>query len=265
VTSELNDHLTSRYLQLMGILRWAIELGRVDIFVEVSQLSQFQALPRQGHLEAAYHIFAYLKHHETSRLAFDPKMPKVNDAAFNTDADWQDFYGDVREELPPKMPTPLGKPVCISCFVDANHAGNVITRRSHTGILIYVQNAPIIWFSKRQNTVESSSFGSEFVALRIAKEMLVALRYKIRMFGVPIDGPCNVFCDNSGVVKNASIPESTLMKKHNAINYHAIREAVAARIIRVGKEDGLTNLADLFTKVLPSDRRKALLEHILYS
>jgi hypothetical protein len=53
----LNDYLTSRYLQLMGILRWAIELGRVDIFVEVSQLSQFQALPRQGHLEAAYHIF----------------------------------------------------------------------------------------------------------------------------------------------------------------------------------------------------------------
>ena len=265
VTPELNDHLTSRYLQLMGILRWAIELGRVDMFVEVSQLSQFQALPRQGHLEAAYHIFAYLKHHETSRLAFDPKMPNVNEAAFNTNADWRDFYGDVREELPPKMPRPLGKPVCISCFVDANHAGNVITRRSHTGILIYVQNAPIIWFSKRQNTVESSSFGSEFVALRIAKEMLVALRYKLRMFGVPLEGPCNVFCDNSGVVKNTSIPESTLMKKHNAINYHAIREAVAAGIIRVGKEDGLTNLADLFTKILPSDRRKALLEYILYS
>jgi hypothetical protein len=265
VTPELNDHLTSRYLQLMGILRWVIELGRVDMFVEVSQLSQFQALPRQGHLEAAYHIFAYLKHHETSRLAFDPKMPNVNEAAFNTNADWRDFYGDVREELPPKMPRPLGKPVCISCFVDANHAGNVITRRSHTGILIYVQNAPIIWFSKRQNTVESSSFGSEFVALRIAKEMLVALRYKLRMFGVPLEGPCNVFCDNSGVVKNTSIPESTLMKKHNAINYHAIREAVAAGIIRVGKEDGLTNLADLFTKILTSDRRKALLEYILYS
>jgi hypothetical protein len=96
VTPEVNDHLTSRYLQLMGILRWAIELGRVDMFVEVSQLSQFQALPaRQGHLEAAYHIFAYLKHYETSRLAFDPKMPIVNEKAFNTDADWRDFYGDV--------------------------------------------------------------------------------------------------------------------------------------------------------------------------
>jgi hypothetical protein len=98
VTAELNDHRTSRYVQLMGILRWAIELGRVDLFMEISQLSQFQALPRQGNLEAAYHIFAYLKHHETSRLAFDPRTPNVNQAPFNTDADWRDFYGNVCEE-----------------------------------------------------------------------------------------------------------------------------------------------------------------------
>ena len=163
------------------------------------------------------------------------------------------------------MPEPKGKCVSISCFVDANHAGNVITRRSHTGILIYVQNAPIIWFSKRQNTVESSSFGSEFVALRAAKEMLVALRYKLRMFGVPIDGPANIFCDNNGVVKNTTIPESMLAKKHhNAINYHMVREVVAAKIIRVGKEDGMTNLADLLTKVLTADRRRAFCRHIMY-
>ena len=155
--------------------------------------------------------------------------------------------------------------MCISCVVDDNHAGNVITHRSHTGILIYVQKAPIIWFSKRQNTVESSSFGSEFVVLRIAKDLLVALRYKLRMFGIPaIDGPANVFCDNNGVVKNASIPQSTLVKKHYAINYHVIREAVAAKIIRVGKEDGMTNLADPFTKVLMADRRRALCRHIMY-
>jgi hypothetical protein len=162
------------------------------------------------------------------------------------------------------MPEPRGQPVVVSCFVDANHAGNVIARRSHTGILIYVQNAPIIWFSKRHNTVESSSFGSEFVALRAAKDMVVALRYKVRMFGVPIDGPANVFCDNNGVVKNTTVPESMLAKKHNAINYHAIREAVAARILRVGKEDGMTNLADLFTIMLTADRRCALCKHILY-
>jgi hypothetical protein len=61
------------------------------------------------------------------------------------------------------------------------------------------------------------------------------------MFGVPIEGLANVFCDNHGVVKNVSIPELTLMKKHNAINYHVVQEAVAAGILRVGKEDRETN------------------------
>ena len=195
---------------------------------------------------------------------FDPKTPNIDERVFNADADWRNLYGDVAEELPPNMPEAKGKPVMISCFVDANHAGNMMTRQSHTGILVYVQNAPIIWFSKRQNTVEASSFGSEFITLRAAKEMIVALCYKLRMFGVAIDGPANVFCDNNGVVKNTTIPASMLAKKHNVINYHAIREAVAAKILRVGKEDGMTNLADLFTKVLTADRRRALCKHIMH-
>jgi hypothetical protein len=115
-----------------------------------------------------------------------------------------------------------------------------------------MQTAPIIWFSKRQDMVEASSFGSEFVALRTAKDMLVALQYKLRMFGMPIDGPANEYCDNNDIVNNTTILESMLVKIHNAINYHVSREAVAARILRVCKEDGMTNLADLFTKVLDS-------------
>ena len=162
------------------------------------------------------------------------------------------------------MPTPLGKPVSITCFVDSNHAGNVVTRRSHTGILIFVQNAPMIWFSKKQNTVESSSFGSEFVALRTARDLIVGLRYKLRMFGVPLAGPANVLCDNAAVVKNTSIPQSVLTKRHNAINYHIVRESAAAGILRVGKEDGDTNLADAFTKILGNTRRGSLFSKILY-
>jgi hypothetical protein len=68
--------------------------------------------------------------------------------------------------LPPNMPELRGHPVTMSASGDANHAGNVITRRSHSGMFIFVQNAPIIWFSKRQNTVEAATFGSKFVALR---------------------------------------------------------------------------------------------------
>jgi hypothetical protein len=198
---------------------------------------------------------------------FDPKTTTLDEKAFAAVGinEWKEFYGDVAEELPARMPEPRGNAVDITCFVDANHAGNVVTRRSHTGILIFVQNAPILWFSKKQNTVESSSFGSEFVALRIAKEMIVALRYKLRMFGVPIRGPASILCDNQGVVKNASVPESALSKRHNAINYHTVREAVAAGIIRVGKEDGNTNLADVFTKCLERGRRYDLFSHIGYS
>ena len=84
------------------------------------------------------------------------------------------------------------------------------------------------------------------------------------MFGILIDGPANVFCDNRGVVRNASIPESTLMKKHNAINYHAVQEAAAAGIIRVGKEDGETNVADLLMKVLSGEKHWNICWHIMW-
>ena len=263
-TDECDEEGASRYSQLIGVLRWAVELGRIDIYTEVSLLSQHLALPRVGHLEAVYHIFAYLNKHEKSSIIFDPTDP-IPITPTKAKPDWSSFYEDLDEELPPRMPEPLGNPVNIHVFVDANHAGNVVTRRSHTGILVFVQNSPVLWVSRRQNTVETSTFGSEFVALRNARDVIIALRYKLRMFGVPLEGPAQVYCDNQGVVKNTSIPESVLSKKHNAINYHAVREAAAAGVLEVHKEDTQTNLADLFTKVLPADRRRDLLGSILYN
>ena len=87
-----------------------------------------------------------------------------------------------------------------------------------------MQNNLIIWFSKRQSTVKAATFGSEFVVLRICKEFFVALCYKLRMFGVPLERPADVFCDNRGVVMNASKPESNLHKKRHSINYHAVSD-----------------------------------------
>ncbi|KAI2499224.1 Reverse transcriptase (RNA-dependent DNA polymerase) [Fragilaria crotonensis] len=264
MSDECDDDEAARFSQLIGVLRWAVELGRIDIYTEVALLLQHLALPRVGHLEAVYHIFAYLSKHEKSSIIFDPTDPLPHTIT-NAKPDWTPFYSDAEELLPPKMPEPLGHPVNIYTFVDANHAGNVVTRRSHTGILLFVQNSPILWLSRRQNTVETSTFGSEFVASRTARDMIIAMRYKLRMFGVPLEGPAQVFCDNQGVVKNASVPESVLTKKHNAVNYHAVREAAAAGVMEVHKEDTATKLADLLTKVLPSDRRRELLGTILYN
>jgi hypothetical protein len=263
VTPVLQGNHISLYQGYIGVLRWACELGRVDILTEVSMLSSHNAMPREGHLEAVYHIFAYLRNHENSTMVFDDAEPNSDERRFK-DVNWSDFYGDVQEAIPPNAPQPRGKSLKMTCFVDADHAGNLATRRSQTGVLIFLNKAPIVWYSKRQNTVETSTFGSEFVALKVATEMIEGLRYKLRMFGIPIEGSTDVFCDNQSVVTNSSVPESMLSKKHNAICYHRVREACAAGTIRVAKEDTETNLADLFSKPLPTPRRKYLLGYIVY-
>jgi hypothetical protein len=88
----------------------------------------------------------------------------------------------------------------------------------------------------------------EFIALKTAVELIEALCYKLRMFGIPIAGLANVYCDNDSVVNNTTKPESTLKKKHNAIAYHHVREAVATKTVRIAWKDGKTNLADILTK-----------------
>jgi len=137
-------------------------------------------------------------------------------------------------------------------FCDASHATDLITRRSTTGIIIFAQGTPVLWYSKRQNTIETSTFGSEFVALNIATEMVEGFRYRLRMMGAPIQGPVTTFCDDDSVVKNVTNPASTLTKKHNAIAYHKVRESVAAEIQRIAFEPGKYNLSDMLRMKLPS-------------
>ena len=96
--------------------------------------------------------------------------------------------------------------------------------------------------------------------MKTAIEMIEALRYKLRMFGVPINVPANIFCDNQAVYSNTVEPESTLKKRHHSIAYHRCREAVAAGTVRIAKQGTEKNLADIFTKILPPDRRRFLLE-----
>lgn len=262
--TPLLDSKRANYFQgLIGVLRWICELGRIDILVDVAMMSRFLAAPRKGHLEQVLHIFAYLKRYDKSSMVFDDTMPVYDESRFSK-CDWSENYPGAKEVIPPNAPAPRGKEVSTTCFVDADHAGCRVTRRSHTGIIIFLNKAPILWYSKRQNTVESSTFGSEFIAAKIAVEMVEGLRYKLRMMGIPLDGPTNFFCDNNSVVQNVSRPESVLKKKHCAIAYHRVREAQAAEIIRVAHEDGNSNIADIATKCLPGPRLRELIQYILW-
>jgi hypothetical protein len=262
-TPELDAKRANYFQGLIGVLRWTIELGRIAIMVAVSMLSRYLASPREGHLEEAIHIFAYLKAHNRSSIVMDDSSPVFDESRF-VQCDWSEYYPGACEPEPPRAPELRGNPVTTTCFVDADHAGCQETRRSHTGVILFLQRAPISWYSKRQNTVESSTFGSEFVAMKTAIEQVEALGYKLRMMGIPIEGATNVFCDNEAVFKNASKPESTLKKKHNAIAYHRTREAIAAGIARLAWEDGRFNIADILTKLMAGPKLKALVGNVLY-
>jgi len=143
-------------------------------------------MPRKGHLDAVWHVFAYLKRHDKSKMVFDSRSPafsvKTNELPR---PDWLDFYKDVKEQVPHDAPEPRGQAVELTAFVGSDHEGDTVTRRSRTGIFLFIQNAPIVWFSKKETSIETSSFRSEFSAMKTAVEMMEGLRYKLRMMGVP--------------------------------------------------------------------------------
>ena len=246
-TQLLNPDNHSRYRMLIGCAQWAITLGRLDIMFAVQTMARFSASPQQAHMDRMLRLFGYLKYHPELGILIDPspiKLPMLQDIKVN----WEEQYPCSGEELPPSMPTPKGNPVQLTVYVDADHAHDRLTRRSVTGYIIFINNTPVKWYSKRQNTVETSTYGAELVALRIAVEGIIEFRYKLRMMGIYMEGPSQVLCDNKSVVLNTTLPSSTLKKKHNAIAYHRVRETVAAKVIKVNHIDGKTNLADILTK-----------------
>ena len=265
---ELCPKDAAYFQSLIGILRWIVELGRVDICLEVSMLSSHLALPRQGHLEQLFHVFAYLKKYHNSEMVFDPSDPVIDESIFAR-RDWTstEFGLDTKEDLPPRMPEARGQGFTIRAFVDADHAGDSITRRSRTGFIVYLNMAPVYWMSKKQTSVETSSFGSEFIAMKQCTEYLRGLRYKLRMLGIPCDGPSYVFGDNQSVLANTSIPDSTLKKKSQSIAYHFVREGCARDEWRTAYVNTHDNPADLLTKPLPHGTKrtnfvKMILQHI---
>ena len=110
VAEELSPSDASYYQSLIGILWWIVELGCVDVCLEVSMMSSHLALPRKGHMEQIMQIFGYLKKYHNAELVFDPSDPTINEQDFER-RDWTSSeFGHVegKEQLPPNMPEPRG-------------------------------------------------------------------------------------------------------------------------------------------------------------
>ena len=156
----LNGEEVSKFRMLTGSAQWAITLGRIDALYSVTIMSRFNNAPREGHLTAMKRVFGYLKGHLKGKIVYDTRELKVNDAVF-LDVDktnWIRHYGeDAEEELPKDMPELLMKEAKITVFFDASFGSDLVTRRSVTGIILFINSTPVKWVCKRQNTVETST------------------------------------------------------------------------------------------------------------
>ena len=196
---------------LIGCAQWAVTIGRFDIQYATNTLARYSSYPRLGHLKRVIRLFGYLKHHSKYRIEFDNDEPNYSGLNF-IKHDWTFRYPYANEDVPDDMPRPKTDKVFITCYVDASHASDLVTRRSVTGIILCVNKTVIKTYSKRQNTVETSTYGAELVAARIAVEMIVDFRYRLRMMGFKVTKPAVLLVDNEAVVTHCTLPSSTLKK-----------------------------------------------------
>ena len=102
------------------------------------------------------------------------------------------------------------------------------------------------------------------MASRIATELILEVRFMLRSLGVDLDGPTLMLGDTMSVVLNTSVPLSVLKKKHNAIAYHRVREAIAAKALRFAYGKSEENVGDILTKPLSNESFQYLVRRLLF-
>ena len=248
-SDELDMDGIKKYQSLIGALQWVITLGRFDIATAVMTLSSFRANPRTGHLDRAKRIYGYLSKMKHGAIRFRVGEPDYSGIHIQ-EYDWETtVYGEVEEIIPYDCPIAKGHPVVITTYVDANLCHDMLTGRAVTGVLHLANQTILDYYTKKQPTVESATYGSEFMAGRTATEQIMDLRTTMRYLGVHVKGATYMFGDNQTVVNSCSMPKARLHKRHVIISFHRIREAVAAKVLHFIHMPGANNPADVLSKL----------------
>ena len=217
---ELDLDDIKKYQSMIGALQWAVQLGRLDITTAIMTMSGFRANPRKGHLDRCKCIYGYLLKMKHATIRIRTNLPDYSDLP-QQEYKWdRSIYAGAEELLPENAPPILGKPIHMTTYFDANLYHDMTTGRSVTGILHFLNQTAIDWYSKKQGTVETATYGSEFVAGRTATEQIIDLRITLRYLGVQVLGPTIMFGDNKSVVDSSTIPHSRLHKRHTALSFH---------------------------------------------
>ena len=148
------------------------------------------------------------------------------------------------------MPKSRGLGMIVSAYLDSYHTGDTVTRRSRTGFLVYCNSALVYWMSKKQSSIETSSFGSYFCAMKVCTEYLRGLQFKLRMMGIGCYCPSFIYGDNQSVLSNTTMPHPMLKKKSNYIAYHFVCEGTARDEWKITYISTHENHSDMLTKPL---------------
>ena len=210
-------------------------------------LSSFRAVPRKGHLERAKRVVSYVAKFKESTIRFRTQEPDYSDIPALA-YDWESKYDEAAEDTPNDAPTPLGKFVVVATHVDANLCHDLVTGKSVSGILHWLNGTPIDWFSKKQSAVETATYGSEFMAARLSVEQIKSLRDTLRYLGVPIRNTSYMFGVNKSVVDSSIRIDAKLHKRHTALSFHKVREAIASGMVLFTHIPGTLNVADILSK-----------------
>ncbi len=225
----------SYYRSMIGSENWILTLGRFDVAYTLSTLLRYSMAPREGRSHAMVRLFAYLMTHNKGMLFIDPTIPGTRkQAKVSSGQNWSAFYLDSCEDIPDDILASQGKLAHLTFFADADHARDKVTRRSVTGIELLANNTPISWLSKRQKTVETSSYGSKFAAAQRATDVVIEWKYKLWMLAVQLKSSSWMVGGNMSVVVNTTISSNNLKKRPQACNHHQVREAIAGRFMTFG-------------------------------
>ncbi len=248
MTDFLNDKDTQQYQSLVGTMQWAVSLGCINITTAIMTLSSFHTIPHVGHIDCTKCVCGYLSKMKQAIICFCTDEPNYSFLLTN-EYDWTyTVYGDICKVTPKDALEPLGNFVTLTHYFDVNLMHDLLTRCSITGILHLANKTPNNWFSKKQATIKTATYGSEFVAACTCVKQVINLCDTFCYLSIPVHDKGYMFGDNKSMIDSGTIPHSKLHKHHVALSYHYVREAIAASIVSLHHLPGTSNPADILSK-----------------
>ena len=266
-TEFLDEDGTQKYQSAIGSLQWLISIGRFDIMTHVMSLSSFRAQPRMGHLKRVKRLYGYIYRTRHYCIKFRTGTPEMSQFNNKLDMDWDRsvYEANGTEPVLPQAPDTLGNKVTLIHYFDANLLHDMLSGKAVTGCIHLANQTPMMWYSKKQATTETATFGAEFVAARTCIEQIIDLRTTFRYLGVEVTNVSYMFGDNESMINNASFPYARLHKRHHLLSFHYVRAHIAQGYIALHHITSKSNIADIVSKHWAYGAVKGLLKPIFYT